>query len=269
MFKKLLVLSATGLVALFAVQSHASIVSYALNTTSGGTHYQAQADFQISGGMLEMTLTNKTTDSGGFSAADSICNVTFTVGGDLGTQASNLTFREISGSRTNVTTTASVDITGNPLTATKDMPSGDNPAANATHWQFSTAGAVASNLTVNGIGGKPWDMILPQGATGSDSSNSQHLPQFMETANLFYAFSGTLPSSLTAMDITGVTFAFGTNPDFGPDAGTLVTTPEPSSILTWGLLAGAAGVAALRRGRATGRWSKENRAAIPEAIGRR
>jgi len=43
-------------------------------------------------------------------------------------------------------------------------------------------------------------------------------------------------------------------------------TPEPASVLTWGLLAGAAGAAALRRRQRAGRWSKKNRAAILEVI---
>ncbi len=51
----------------------------------------------------------------------------------------------------------------------------------------------------------------------------------------------------------------------GPDL-TSPPTPQPTALAIWGVGAGLAGAAALRRRKPHGRWSEENRSAISRVI---
>ena len=107
-----------------------------------------------------VTVTNNTAPYGGSST--DISQITFTVAGSLGSSASALQFVEIAGTRINFSgTPATVDITGNPIVATKATPAGANPASPTTHWDYIPSGGSAQSFTVGGVGAQPWDLILP------------------------------------------------------------------------------------------------------------
>jgi len=179
-------------------------VVFILNDTSN--HVSAAALFQTVSGGFQVTVTN--TNNSMTDSAQAISEFQFALGSGMG----GATLAEISGTTTNFVgsplITSSVDITSN---------------FDSVHWSFLGTGIPTGSLIdvsddgahLTGPGGQPDHMIVAAGVNVSSLTSSltnDHLPSFIGPV-VFRFTDSTVPTDLTASNVTGVRFAFGTGPE--------------------------------------------------------
>ncbi len=204
---------------------------YTLNDPTHGL--SATASFTpVSGGFM-MTVTN--TEANTPDAAHAISQIQFTIGGSRMGQPT--AFTQLSGTVT--------DFNGN--TSSQTFTPSSPGQTTLAHWNFTNVSTSASgvfDVGPNGPGGQPNYLIVASGSKPNSSLTGTHIPSFVGPVNFFFADS-SVPSDLNFSDITGVSFAFGTKPEFpltpgdpgggpGPGGG----TPEPASLTLLGVSGG-------------------------------
>jgi len=227
-------------------------VAFFLTDNGHGLPVSAAALFQTVSGGFQVTVTN--TNNAMTDSAQAISEFQFALGAGMG----GATLAEISGTTTNFAgsplITTSVDVTSNFDTS--------------VHWLFAGTGIPTGTLIdvsddgahLTGPGGQPSHMIVAAGVNvGSLTSSltNDHLPSFIGPV-VFRFTDPTVPADLTATNITGVQFAFGTGPEIKLESYTTTThttpaplpTPLPKSV--WAGL-GLLGLLAIRRRKAVGR----------------
>ena len=194
-------------------------VTYTLNDTVNGV--SATALFQAVAGGIEITVTN--TEANTLDAGHAISQIQFTFGGTLGRPTD---FTRLMGTTTDFASPpAPVDVT--------------SPGA-TEHWAYdSPFGGPVSLWTVdgnglNGYGGQPDHMIVAAGSTPNDSLTNNHTPSFIGPVHFFLADSQVPASGLTANEITGVRFSFGTGPEVNLEAA-ILSAPEPGGLTLAGM----------------------------------
>jgi hypothetical protein len=181
-----------------------------------------------------MIVTN--TESNTADAGHAISQVQFTFGSTVGPTTA---FTELAGTTTDFASSpVAIDVT---------------PPTSTEHWSSQTGSGTTSVWAVNsgtltgGYGGQPNHLIVAAGSTPNASLTGPHTPSFTGPVDFFFADS-TVPTDLTAADITGVSFGFGTQSptlevplEPGTPGGSV---PEPATMLVWSLLGtlGLAGV---------------------------
>lgn len=235
-----------ALVLFLRVSPAEAAITYTLNDTAH--HVSATATFSVVTGGIQIVVTNTETNTA--NAGMAIGQLQFTVGGALGLPSA---FTELKGVTTsNFSQTAAIDHLS---------------PAKADHWMFKTSVSTVNLFTVDGngmtgYGGKPNHLIAATGSTPNASLMNNHNPSFIGPVT-FYLKVAIVPADLTAADITGVKFSFGTGsgdaaftlqsaspppqlPPGGTTPGVTAAAPEPGSLLLWGLL-GLAGLVYSRR----------------------
>jgi hypothetical protein len=111
------------------------------------------------------------------------------------------------------------------------------------------------------------------GVSSSNVSNIETAANNMENSvtDLGSSYSNSwVPTDVTAFYLdNGAQDQIFLSPTVPNSGNPQITTPEPTSMIVWGVGAGLAGAAAVRRGdRRRGRWSKQNRQAILNVIER-
>jgi hypothetical protein len=197
-------------------------VTYTLDDAGNGV--SASATFSTVAGGIKIAVFN--TEANTPDAGHAISQIQFTYGGGLGTITA---FTEIKGTETDFS---------NPTTSVDAKP-----PTSTQHWAFQNAGSTTSLWTVdsgalNGYGGQPNHLIVALGSTPDASLTNTHLPSFIGEVDFFLA-DASVPSNLTAADITGVKFAFGTTPEVPLENGSFndppPPTPEPATLTLLGI----------------------------------
>jgi hypothetical protein len=221
-------------------------VTYSL--TESGSGNAASVTFSNVAGGIEISVTNTEANTGDI--ANGISQLQFTFNPDTVGQASSI--MELSGSKISYSGKGAGTVTGPfdyaPISNDPDL-----------HWSLDQTNSHTASLVnvsgggLTGPGGKPVELIVALNSVATADSPASHSPSFNGTANFFLADS-LVPANLTASDITGVSFSFGTKPETVLAPGTFVPVldpqpvPEPSSLITGGTAA-LIGLAIARRRR--------------------
>ena len=198
-------------------QAQTNITFTATGTGTDGA-LDAQADFTISNGQINVTINNLLNPSTIISIGQSVSDLSFTLSNAPGTNGTNTA----AGQLADVATGGSVtDVSGTP-----------------GRWISSTTGGFAitgDTILLEALGhGSPTELILPSdGGGGYPDANASivvHSPSTDGPATFVLALTGATDSTT----ISNVQFSFGTGPDTFLDGTPVSVTPEPSSILLFG-----------------------------------
>jgi hypothetical protein len=200
-------------------------VTYTLADHGSGN--AASVTFSSVAGGIEVSVTNTEANTGDI--ANGISQVQFTLNPSTVGQASG--FTELSGSKISYSGKGAGTVTG---------PFDYNPVSNDPdlHWSLvKTASGTTSLVNVSGggltgPGGQPVELIVALNSIATANSPAEHSPSFNGTASFFLADS-SVPVNLTASDITGVKFSFGTGPEAVLTT-TSLSVPEPPSLIISG-----------------------------------
>jgi hypothetical protein len=213
-----------------AVRSRAD-ATYSLADNGSGN--AASATFTSVAGGIEITVTNNEANTGDI--ANAVSQVQFTFNPATVGQASSLT--ELSGLEISYSGKGAGTVTG---------PFDYAPVSNDPnlHWSLDPTNAHTTSLVnvsgggLTGPGGQPDELIVALNSMATANSPASHNPSFDGTAHFFLA-DALVPANLTASDITGVKFSFGTTPETVLSTGTVVlqSVPEPSSLVLGGTAA--------------------------------
>jgi len=230
-----------GLVAALALllggvgQAKASPIVWTASGSGGDGALDAQADFTVSNGQIQVTITNLLNPATIRSIGQSVSDLKFTLSNSPGTNTSNTAAGQL------------VDVNGTgTVTPVPGTPG---------RWISSSTGGfniTGNTILLEAIGhGSPTELILPADKGGgypdSNASIVGHSPNTDGPAT----FTLNLTDVTSATTISNVIFSFGTSPDTFID-GTFVPNvnpaPEPSSLTLIGIgIAGIGGFGWWRR----------------------
>jgi hypothetical protein len=222
-----------------ASSSQAGTIIWTANGSGSDGALSAEADFTITKGQIQVTITNLLNPATIISIGQAVSDLSFTLSNAPGTNSSNTA----SGQLVTVSSGSVTDVSGSP-----------------GRWVGLELGGFAiSGNTINleAIGhGRPTELILPSdGGAGYADANSSigvHSPDTDGPATFTLNLSGVT----TSTTISNVTFSFGTGPDTpltgtpGVVPGDASPVPEPPTALMGGiamLILGAFGWARKRR----------------------
>jgi hypothetical protein len=242
----------SGLTALMLVLGGAepgkAAVTYTLPDDGNGN--AASATFTTVSGGFEVSVTNNEPNTG--DSAHAISQVQFTF--NLQTVGQASAFTELSGSKISYSGKGAGTVTG-PFDYTP--PSSDPDL----HWLLDQTSSNTTSLVnvsgggLTGPGGQPDELIVALNSIATANSPASHNPSFNWTANFFLA-DPLVPANLTANDITGVKFTFGTGPETVLEAVTHANAvPEPPSLFMVGTAVGVGLVIARRYLRRRLKWT--------------
>jgi hypothetical protein len=237
-----------GIVVGFAVTaSPARADLWIANSNSADGPLLAEASFAVSNQQIQVTITNLLDPTKIKSAGQALSDLVFTISSAPGKDTGNLAF----GHLVNVGSGGSVS----SMSGTLGRWIGLEKSGKKILGGFNITG---DTITLEAIGGgKPTEMILPESMggkyTSANSSITKNFSPFVDgPATLTLNLAGVTSST----KITGVTFSFGTGPDYtvtgkpGPPDSPL-PVPEPSTLVIAGL--GAIGFVAYEMRRRRGR----------------
>jgi hypothetical protein len=194
-------------------------ITFNASGSGGDGALDAQADFTISNGQIEVKITNLLNPSTIVSIGQSVSDLKFTISNPPGTNG------------TNTATGQLVDVAkkGGSVTDVTGTPG---------RWISSTTGGFAitgDTILLEAIGhGSPTELILPSdGGGGYPKGNASLFVHSADTdgpATFILSLSGVTDSTT----ISNATFSFGTSPDTFLAGTPVAVTSEPSSMLLFG-----------------------------------
>jgi len=199
----------------------AATIQYLASGNSSDGPLSASADFTTSAGQLSVTITNLLSPAQIRSAGQTVSDLIFTLSNAPGTLGST----SASGQLANISSTGAVTNVG----GTPNRWLGQGPPPPGGTGFFSIVG---NTITMEAIGGgQPSQLLLPLSSTFANANASITGGQFNPFVVGPETFNLSLSGVTGATTITGVTFSFGTGPDFflpgtnavpGPIAGAVV-----------------------------------------------
>jgi hypothetical protein len=194
-------------------------ITFTASGTGGDGALDAQADFTISNGQIQVTITNLLNPSTIKSIGQSVSDLSFTLSNAPGTNGTNTATGQL----------ADVTKTGGFVT---DVPGTPSRWISSTHGGFHITG---DTILLEAIGhGKPTELILPSDTGGvypmGNASLFEHSPNTDGPATFVLPLTGVTDSTT----ISKVQFSFGTTPDTFLAGTPVSVTPEPTSMLLFG-----------------------------------
>jgi hypothetical protein len=180
----------------------------------------AQANFTISNGQIQVTITNLLAPATIISIGQSVSDLSFTISNSPGTDTSNTAAGQL----------VNFDDSSHQVTAAAGTPD---------RWISSSTGGFSisgDTILLEAIGhGQPTELILPSDVGGRYPSGNSSLDVHSPDIDGPATFTLNLTGVKSTTTISNVEFSFGTGPDTtlsGTESSSPV--PEPSSILLLG-----------------------------------
>jgi len=210
-------LFAAAVIGLVGVQP-AQATFMASGTTADGP-VAASADFAVSNGQIQITLTNLLSTSQIVSAGQTLSDVRFTLSNSPGTVTS------ASATGTEAVIGSNGSISSSTPNASIPRWVGAGPPPPGGQGTFTITGNTLFLSTIGG--GQPSDLILPSGTSfpnaNSSITNGQFNPFVVGPLTITLGLSGVTSSTT----VSNVSLSFGTGPDVEIPA---TVVPEPSTL---------------------------------------